>query len=277
MLKLYKWYSEHILGILVLLIIIVIGLYIIHYAESITDKAKNIITAIAAAISTFFLFLSFRESKKSNQLKILDLEYRRLEKLVAEQEKLADQKIFNNSEIKAMIDDLNCPKEFVSSPTYKLIGYYFVKIFDLITANAHYQQIIQLLDKNDVAVLPSNNASLLHNAPKISEALEIIADKMNEIRDKYQNQCFLYNSVYSSELYSKQKELLIIRLDKCNVAYSDIGGSSASSYLLDNYLKSTIFFTIQDEITINIKPLLFSTFNDLFNLVNSIKCKYPEY
>lgn len=54
-------------------IILITPLYVIFFSNYITEKAENIIVCIAAITSTIFLYLSFREARKANQLKKSDL------------------------------------------------------------------------------------------------------------------------------------------------------------------------------------------------------------
>jgi len=118
--KILEFITKQILAILVLFFIVVIGLYIIEFAGYVSDKAERILTVFAAISSTFFLFLAFLESRKSNELKTQEHFYFELEKQVAEIEEKSSHLVFQDTVYLLRLDYPISIQKFNQIKYYKL-------------------------------------------------------------------------------------------------------------------------------------------------------------
>ena len=109
--KINSWISEHSLILLLVLIIAVIPLYVFQFNEFFTDNSIKLIglivdifVALAAVISTYFLFLTFKQAKVANELKIYESSFEEFGCQIAEKEKLVNTSVFSDEEEKIIYD-----------------------------------------------------------------------------------------------------------------------------------------------------------------------------
>src|SRR5450759_2743955 len=114
-----SWFLKNVPVLNTLLLLIGIALLIIDFGIYLTDKSVDILVAIAAISTTFFLFLAFRESKKANDYNISQPLFEEFEhqiedlKLKSEEDLIGD---FTKNYINHIIKDkLVKPHEFTFS------------------------------------------------------------------------------------------------------------------------------------------------------------------
>jgi hypothetical protein len=211
--KIFNWLSKYLLEVLVLVMIVVIALYIIHFAESISDKVEKIITAFAAVVATFFLFLAFREAKKANDLKVYEPVFNELNKKVSEKELKANTKVFADEHILLIEKALNSNETTLDFVFYSNFVYCFLQTFSLIKSNTKYSDYIKLLDDKNLVKI-STDLFDVNELKRAAFVLKILQGGLLLIIMNYIEIYFIYDSVQSSSLLTSQKKLLINRLNK---------------------------------------------------------------
>lgn len=266
-----KWLKEYLLVILVLLIIIVIGLYIIYFAESISSKAVNLITAVAAAISTFFLFLAFWQSKLSNDLKISEPYYKKIQKEINDIENKSKENAFSEPTIKLVSQEINYPEAKLRDFTPQN---YAVSMLDLIAHiedNTKYPIILDALINKKV--IDSKNVS--------DEDYKGICRVLNRIRQYHASVMIIYTSIYmkyseinNSDLNIRHKKFLFEKLDKlCNSPYiiHDIFKINRESFAP---FRNFQIISTYDDNNVQVNELDYNYLLNLYYKIEEIKGKY---
>ena len=209
--RFFKWIKENINFILVFLLIIVIALYVIYFAESVSDKAVNLLLAIGAVVSTFFLFLAFRQSKLSNELKINEPFLQSIEKRVTDKETKAKQVVmveFN----KELGLALNMSHIGIEDLTFSNFLNPLYIALDQIQNNTIYSEFKKSLDGSDKPVTLLNRMDI-DDAIKISSMFKTLRRNIQAIVYNYMEIFFLYDDIHKSSLPVQQKIYFIGRLD----------------------------------------------------------------
>ena len=93
--RIIEWFLKNRFVISAFLSIVIIALLIIIFGVHIDVNSVNILLAFAAVVSTFFLFMTFWETRKANDIKIYEPVFDDLNKKVIEKLKYL-QKIMMN-------------------------------------------------------------------------------------------------------------------------------------------------------------------------------------
>lgn len=217
--KFIHWFMKDYNSIGIILIILIAPLYIIYFGNYLNDKSVNILVAIAAIVSTCFLYSAFRESKKGNELKVYEVELQYLEKRVNKQEKISQEKLFSNSDIQYI-------ERIIPGSHNILIRIQISRFVDslsdlltLIEKNPNYQEVFKKYSSNS-SVLKSedkNNIKII----ELSTTLGKIQDRFIEVTfSNFMEKSNLYNSIHYSSILREQKELLVNRLNNVSWDFS---------------------------------------------------------
>ena len=101
--KIYNWLRSDLKSIgavQIILIILIVPLYIIFLGDYLNSQAINILIALAAIVSTCFLYLAFRESKKANDLKRNEPVFENFKSEIVEIETKSKECIFSEEALK---------------------------------------------------------------------------------------------------------------------------------------------------------------------------------
>lgn len=228
--KIISWLLKDFNSIGVVLIILIVPLYIIYFAEYLNGKSVNILIAVAAMVSTLLLYLAFRESKKSNDLKIYETEFDRLEKEIYKYEQRSRQKLFSETTDKMLMSVVPQTKEYL--PYIDYMNFAAIKvILQQIETNERYLYVIQLLGDRDSSVLPTNERIIMESN-QISILLKEINKGFRRLNWNYTNIFMTLYSIENSALIKEQKQLLISRIQPSLYDYDKI---SKSIDTLDEY------------------------------------------
>lgn len=215
-----NWLKKGFNGISVLLIILIIPLYIIYFGKYINDKTVDILIAVAAIVSTCFLYLAFRESKKSNDLKISDVEYQYLDRLITEQESKANQCIYSIDDINNICAGFNIRPRTLKEITFSDFVYGINMVFRVIQTQEIYKKAMERLDGKLMATVPDD--IIADDTLRFSSACSRVREAITEkILYNFVELFSLYKQVDSSSLIYFHKVLLINRLNSISTDYSD--------------------------------------------------------
>jgi hypothetical protein len=209
--KIFVWFLNHLFEIIVLFIIIVIVLYIIYFAESISDKAEKIITAFAATATSFFLFLAFLQSKKSNELTINKPKFDYLENEVNEVLKKGDEEVLSQERIEYLVKVTKFPEPFLHLIIFNVFDNHLTAVLKFIKSNTNYQTYFDLLGQN-VKVSLKDKPLLHDDANELSLVFQIIRACTLEIYLYYNSIYTTCKRIHTSLLEKKHREILIEKL-----------------------------------------------------------------
>lgn len=250
--RVLKWVRDYLIEILVLLLIVLIVLYIIEFAGFISNKAINFLVASAAVISTFFLFLAFRQNKLSNDLKINEPILNQFEKKVLEKETKSQQLVLMNLN-KEEGNPLLPSSIALQWTTYAHFLQPLSSTLKAIQENSIYRELLKLIEESNLPV-EINDQKKLDDAIRASLAFRTLREGIRLIVYNYLDIFFLLHSIDESSLHEKQKSYLVNRLDKLlrdfYFFFKSQDNVSSSDYLLTQYIKEFKWFdiTTQDEL-----------------------------
>lgn len=215
--KVLRWLKRYLLFFTVLLIIIVVMALIDVYGTDISSNSVNVIVAVAAGASTFFLYLAFKESKKSNLIRIYEPEFSYLEQQVSAQEIKSHEALFltNANHISVA---LNYPLKSIKGITYKSFLIDLSKLISVIRSNSMYINCISLLDGKEKVQLP-NNVFIISDAKKISSIVDIVQHSFVTLNNNFMNHYYLYRSIDNSQVITEQKVILLNRMNIISKEY----------------------------------------------------------
>ena len=198
-----QWILKNFSIITVIFIILLAPLYIIYFGEYLNEKTAEILIAVAAIVSTIFLFLAFRESKISNEIKIYETDYNLLEKEVTAKEIKAKEEVFFYK-ISEIVTILNYPEANLKEITFKNFYLDIYGLFKHIEGENSYNKCLLLLNNSDKVTLVSVD---VEEAQKLSEALTAVHLNINCLIHYYVGLMLLFNSIEKSP---KRAENIII-------------------------------------------------------------------
>lgn len=196
----------------IILIILIAPLYLVYFSDYINDKSVNILIAIAAIVSTCFLYLAFRESKKSNKLKVYDVELQYLEKRVNEQEKISQEKLFSSSDIQYIASIFPSSHNILIRIQVSRFVDSLSDLLSLIEKHPYYQEILKKYPSNGsvLKLEDKNNIKIT----ELSTTFGKIQDRFIEVTfSNFMEKSNLYKSIHYSSILSEHKELFINRLN----------------------------------------------------------------
>ncbi|MDO9579805.1 MAG: hypothetical protein Q7J06_04460 [Bacteroidales bacterium] len=208
---------------------------------------------------------------KSNKLKMLDFEIKRIENLLAEQETLHRKKIFSDSDVTLIFPVFNCKDFQISQITYSNFVYIFEILYDTMQNNDNYNRIVQKLKANDIFTLSTDDASLIHNAGKLSEALIRFYHGLIRLQIFYAKQHYIYTSIINLDLFELQKEGYIAALNRYNHEYSKLCISILNNEKAGKFINDFTVFEVSNSRTVkHIKSsILSSSFTIYFELMRT--------
>lgn len=244
------WFLKYVSVLNAFLIINILTLIIIDFGINFTDKSIDILVAVAAIITTFFLFLAFRESKKANDFNISQPLFEEFNyqienlKFKLEEDLLGDFTIdYINRYIR---NKLIKPHDI----TFSKFIFPLRSIYLEISRNELYKQYMEKLVLSDRVALPDDEDI----CDKLKSQTIIFLDIQISILSLFHNyvRIFrLYRSIDQSLLLKLQKQILFSRLDKISTEYELI------STIMDNndvYYEQVICFNtfkVSDGETVN--------------------------
>jgi hypothetical protein len=261
--KFSKWLATYLNEILVLLIIIVIALYIIKFANVVTDKAETLITSFAAIASTFFLFLAFRESKLNNKLKLNEPFFRMFENEISELKIKSDNPIFPQT--KGLSYSLNYPESDLKDIKFKNISNSIPILLLHVLNNTKYFDYLKILNTNYVTD-PND------------EEVKRLCFGLTRIWLGFQSVVLYYSEVLlrarmieQSNLEDEQKKYLLNQLDYINYDLVQLHDDIKNKNAFGNIAKDFVIFDYDTKDT-----LIKSDFELDFNLIIEIHYKIKE-
>jgi hypothetical protein len=230
----------------IILIILIAPLYIIYFSNYLDDKSVNILIAVAAIVSTYFLYLAFRESKKGNELKVLEAELQYLEKRVYEQEKISQEKLFSDSDIQYIESIIPGSHQILTRIQFSRFVDSLTDLLSLIEKHPNYQEVLHKYSSNSSVLKPEdkNNTKLI----ELSTTFGIIQNRFNEVTfSNFMEKSNLYNSIHYSSILREQKELFINRLNKVSWDFSVMTKYFNNDAPVLETIKNFIVFRIKND------------------------------
>jgi hypothetical protein len=215
--KLYRLYQQYEEECLVFLAICVIVLLLMDIFKSNSNiGAKEIVTAVAAITSSFFLYLSFRENRKRLDILIHEPDFNILEKQVSEQEQKVNEEVFTYK-LNDITNPLNYPGENLKRIKYNDFCISIYGLFSHIQSLDSYKKCILLLNNQDKVKLNWNDVPA---AQRLSNALHTVELNISFLFDYYADLMFLFDSIEKSLIIRERKVSLFKRLNKLHREYS---------------------------------------------------------
>lgn len=235
----YKYEEEF----LVFLAINVIALLLIDiFNDNSNIGVKEVLTAVAAIISSFFLYMAFRENKKRNDILIYEPDYNILEKQVTEQEKKANEEVFFYN-ISDVMDNLNYPVANLKKITHTNFCLEIYGLFAHIENEVSYKKCLQLLNDSDKIILKEEDVP---EAQKLSDALSAINTNIEFLLRYYVELMFLFNSIEKSLIIRERKISLFNRLNKLHREFSivieDFENKNSLGYRLREFVMIYVYW-----------------------------------
>jgi hypothetical protein len=213
--KVYYWLRSDLKSIgavQIILIILIVPLYIIFLGDYLNSQAINILIALAAIVSTCFLYLAFRESRKANELKRNEPLFENFKNEIAQLEAQSRECIFNEDALQLLSDRIKFKVDFLKMFTFGRFLLPFERLFTLLNSNENYKFILKSIGKSQQVGI--NNGI----SQDMGSALNQIYIAIIRLSSYYSKTHFLYSSIDRSEIDTKHKILLF---EKLNVLDSD--------------------------------------------------------
>ena len=255
----------------VLIIILIAPLYILYFGESISDKIVSILTSIAAIASTFFLFLAFKENRKSNKFKMVEYLYSELESKVIVAEKKAKDPVYTEN-TETICRELNFPKNDLMKITFSKFIWGISNLLSHLEKDLIYLKYKKLTISNLKTKLNDESMNEIKNIEFIVTG---IWESLLNLTMYYKSLNQLYLSIDKFPIDIELKILLFERLKVLSPEYD----SCASSFLKQDghgyYIGNYIFFQIQkDELVW--APNFFDSLNEISKEMKAIAEKYKD-
>jgi hypothetical protein len=268
--KFVKLITENLSPILVLLLISVIVLYILHFAEAFTDKAIKIITAFAAGTSTFFLYLAFTQNKKSNELKTQEHFYSELEKQVTNFENIAEKTVFVENNY--LLDFyLPFPIELTGKIKYIYFIYPIKDIFLSLEKDSSYQYCLKKIGKETSVKLDDD-----YEVKEVLLVMSFLRDNFQKIFIFYIEALQIYERIDQIKLEEDLKKLLVARLDANMTEYFLLFNAQNEFESIYHFLLNFTFFKLDGRTLTKIDPGLILGFTPVYENIKKISEKYKD-
>jgi hypothetical protein len=213
-----KWALKYLSSFFVLAFIMLISYLLIKVGTKIDNNTANILLAVGGVASTFFLYLTFRENRKSNELKIIEDVYKDLKHEVIDKELKSQKQVFSELNINELNRILNYPKLYFHNIVFSDFVYNFHPLFLHIKDNTSYNEYMTMLVDNNKPVLLKDKL-YIDEASKMSNAFNIIRYGIKDILHNYVELLMVYESINESSLEEKQKIYLIKKLNEITSVY----------------------------------------------------------
>ncbi|MGA1978438.1 MAG: hypothetical protein ABSG89_11365 [Bacteroidales bacterium] len=267
--KINDWFIKSSTIFIVILFIAIIPLYIIFLGKYINDKIVNILVALAAIISTYFLYLAFREAKKANELKINEPLLNQFDKEVTELENKSNNTIFSADGAKLLSICIDYNVNIILLMTYSSYYSTLITLIDRIDENDNYREIIKQLGNYERLFINEENDK------NIGIALNKISTAMMSITSNYSSIYYKYYTIDNSDIEAKHKVFLFNRLSKLRNEHikliNDLTKDTDNGKMLKNM--TFLYYNYADTITKAPMPD-FNYIVMLNGLIDKIQTKY---
>lgn len=222
----YKFLQNNVSSIAIFIFIIIVVVLIDVYGTDISTNTVNVILAVGASASTYFLYLAFKENKKSNVLikeqnKILQAQskYNDYRNEINELREKGNRLIFSDNDSKFIADKYNAPLSETNYFNFFQMIYTFYSIIENDSCHQKYiknltsDKIIDIIDENDYFKLDN----LIHLHKIIKTAFINERSWIREIMEKY-SEILSYNfitNLYKKQLFSDLDEICESYFDYC--------------------------------------------------------------
>jgi hypothetical protein len=208
--KVYYWLRSDLKSIgtfQIILIILIVPLYIIFLGDYLNSQAINILIALAAIVSTCFLYLAFRESRKANELKRNEPLFENYKNEIAELEAQSRECLFTEDALQFLSDQIKFKVDFLKMFTFGRFLSAFLRLFTLLNSNENYKNVLNCIGDNKQACIDNGISQ------DMGSALNKIYIAIIRLSSYYSKTHFLYSSIDRSEIDTKHKILLIEKLN----------------------------------------------------------------
>jgi hypothetical protein len=210
--KIISWFLRNVSILNSFLLINVIALLIIDFGIHLETASIEILLAIAAITSTFFLYLAFKESKKANDYNISQPLFTEFENHIEEQKSKAHENLFSEFTVNYLNRYIKKGLIEINETTYSNFTYPISKIYSEIIKTTLYNQYMSRLDyAESVSLLPDNRD--LEDVQRFVIIFNDIHIGILHLLFNYNMILNMYNSINQSTLFKIQKEILFARLD----------------------------------------------------------------
>jgi hypothetical protein len=271
--RLWFWKNKWI--ILIFIVIFVIIVLFILYGSDIDNNTTNVLMAFGSMLSAFFMFLAFRETRKSNEIKLKEDEFQDLKEKVHDAEITSTERIFNEKIIKELSSTLNYSDSELQKLTYSNFIYPFHGLFTQIFNNTNYKKCIESFSGTNRYQLSTVN---IEDTKKLTGTFETINKAIALLMKNYFRLFFLYEEINISSILEERKKYLFNKLNSITDEYryffiDEIDKSDASfninQFDSTKFLKAFETFQIDETNRIAIKS--YSSFHSISMLVNYLK------
>lgn len=273
--KVTRWLWKNKWIIFISIAIFVIIVLFILYGSDIDDNTTNVLMASGSMLSALFMFLAFKENRKSNEIKLKEDEFQDLKEKVHELETKANEKVFNEHIMMELSSALNYSDSELQNITYSNFIYPFHGLFAHIFNYTNYKTCIELFSGTNRYKLNKDNEV---NTLKLSEIFETINKAIALLMKNYFKLYFLYEDIDLSSVHEERKKYLFNKLNRITDEYRyffiDIIDKSDVSFST-NQFDSTKFLkefeTFQIDETHKVVKKTYSSFHSMGILVNYLK------
>jgi hypothetical protein len=218
--KVNRKIQKHFLGIGILLFFILMFFVFYFFHDKISKNINDLIISFSAIIAAFFMYLTFRESRISNEITNYEADFNRLK-----------QKIANNQ------SDLSKPIIIFingSHPNLDNISYrdFFIKLFNYITdvkRKSDCRYYFELLkEKDNVDFDATSNLQVF----EIINELQVVRNSLLSIKTNFIPLLILVNEIDSSGCHFLRRKALISEVSEL---YNDYYSVIYSYYARDTF------------------------------------------
>jgi hypothetical protein len=270
--KFIKLLSEYTFPTLVLILIIVVGLYIIKFAPSVSDKAEKLIASFAAVAATFFLYLAFMESKKSNELATQEHYYFELEKQIIEIERIAEKRVFNDSSI-IKLSEIKFPVQILETIRYANFIYGIKGLYSHLEIDKSYQKCKSLI--GDIKSIEIDNQTM-QELRYIINLMSFLNDQLGKLLIYYTDVTDIYGRIDSFKLSRDLKKLLIARLNATMTEYFLLFEPQNEYIELAKYFTNFYFYQSKGNTLIKKGVGVHVEVRVFYNIIKKIRDSYED-
>lgn len=246
--KAFNWIRKNIEEINVFLFIIIITLFIIHFGVKINQESIDILVSIAAVVGTFFLYLAFRQSKRSNDLIINEPVVNDFEKRLAQLEKRFSQRVIK-SDIDAdyFIKNFNYDELRIKQITYKNFETEFRDLVLSITNDEKYIKYVGFIESSENRKYKAADTQEWQEMSILKTAFGLIEMYHSYIDFEFYDLFLICTEIQNSRIDFYLKERLLKRVYENAYEYTFVNESSDDRVDFNNYIVNSIRFEINAE------------------------------
>jgi hypothetical protein len=254
-------------------VVFIMLILFIQYGSDIDDNTTNVIMALGAILSAFFMFLAFKETRKSNEIRLKEDEFQDLKKKVGELEIKANEKLFNDQTIKELSSTVNYSDSKLNNITYSNFIYPFHDLFAHIYNYTNYKECIELFSGTNRYKL--NTIGHADDTLKLDVTFDTINKGISLLTTNYFRLYFLYEDIDASSILDERKKYLFNKLNRITDEFRyffidqiDKSDASFSTSQFDSTRFLKEFETFKADETKGIVKKTYSSFHSIRILVN---------